>query len=199
MSCTSLALFSFYSYNASEYLVLTYKTKLTSRPYYFVWQRFNQKIHGQCISTIGWNLAFGIVNFIEDLAVWALPIRIIYTIKASLQQKLQVAIILCAGSIACVAGIFRIYYAIKLGSNTVDWNWAAYPLEIWSSLELSIGVICGSLPACKILLKSRQSALEDAMPNKYGKKLLHSEDTFASGKERNSSCDVPHLTTNGHV
>jgi hypothetical protein len=70
------------------------------------------------------------------------------------------------GAIACVASVFRVYYAVKLHLNTNDYNFDAYPLFIWSTLELQLGIICGCAPVCKALIKSRIKLMTQASSTK---------------------------------
>lgn len=52
----------------------------------------------------------------------------------------------------CVASIVRIYYLVKLLSDT-DLSWIMGPVFIWSSVEPSIGILSACLPVLGPLLR----------------------------------------------
>ena len=82
---------------------------------------------------------------------------------------MQVSVLFGAASLACVASALRIYYAVA-GSANPDFTWVVYSIQLWSIVESDIGLICGSLPACAVLLKSRQEARQARNPERYGRK-----------------------------
>ena len=106
-----------------------------------------------CISESTYTLAAGIVTLLIDTAVLALPIKIICTLKISWQKQLQVAIIFGSAMLVLAAGVVRVH-EVHVLTTSGDFTWNLYTIWTWATVELGIGIICGSLPACSVLLKA---------------------------------------------
>jgi hypothetical protein len=64
------------------------------------------------------------------------------------------------GSVVIIAGIMRNYWVHYVVYETYDVTWEGFYLWIWTAVEVNLGVICGCVPALKILVwpsKSRKS------------------------------------------
>jgi hypothetical protein len=92
-----------------------------------------------------------------DTAVLVLPVKIIYTLQISWQKKLQVIVIFSGAMLVLAAGAVRVY-EVHIINKHGDFTWNAYTSWVWVTVEQGVGIICGSLPACSVLLKVRDRA-----------------------------------------
>lgn len=93
------------------------------------------------------------MNIFSDLvfAVF-IPLPMLWTLNVNARTRNVLFGILSLGLIGCVAGIVRISYLDKYGRSH-DWLWDSRDLAIWTAVELSMGIIAGSLPAIRPLAK----------------------------------------------
>ncbi|KAF2666252.1 hypothetical protein BT63DRAFT_53788 [Microthyrium microscopicum] len=88
------------------------------------------------------------VNTFSEVVVAALPIPIIVRLGTYTKQKWGIIVLLCAGFLVSVVGSFRTYYVWTL-FNTDDLSWWAAPHWICSEVEISVAMICASMPAIR--------------------------------------------------
>ncbi|EXF84884.1 integral membrane protein [Colletotrichum fioriniae PJ7] len=74
--------------------------------------------------------------------------------KLQLGKKKRTALVcmFAIGSFACVASMIRLKYLVSF-ANSFDSTWDNVDVVLWSSVELNLAIICGSLPALRPLFK----------------------------------------------
>jgi hypothetical protein len=103
--------------------------------------------------------SFGMVNGILDVgidaAILLIALRLIGFVALPSTQKVLMVFVLGAGLLTVIAGAIRLYYtAITLYAQNVDQLWEGYMVYMFLIIELDVGVICASLPACKTLFQA---------------------------------------------
>ncbi|KAK8138345.1 hypothetical protein PG984_001725 [Apiospora sp. TS-2023a] len=94
--------------------------------------------------------AAGIINTVSDFILVFLPIRTVVGLKLPWKQRIIVLLLFSAGFLACIAGIVRVYFtAISVNDTNFDRTWNAWANWIASVVELSLAIICASIPAIK--------------------------------------------------
>ncbi|PVH95164.1 hypothetical protein DM02DRAFT_660418 [Periconia macrospinosa] len=121
------------------------------------WKPAEQALHPEkCLKQTTQQVFFninGIMNIVQDVGIYILPIPIIFTLQMSLRQKVALAAILSVGLIAVAAGCVRFYYVLFLANETDIWYYMADSLN-WCSIEIYAAIICGSASTFKALLKT---------------------------------------------
>jgi hypothetical protein len=118
-----------------------------------------------CIDDTASLLAAGIINTLTDFVVVLLPIRTVWNLKLPSQhpqsmssdlhirkllpsrRTVPLVILFAFGFLSCVAGGMRTYYTWEI-SRTWDKIWASYPVWVWASLELYIGIVSHPTSSC---------------------------------------------------
>ncbi|KAL4936885.1 hypothetical protein BDV06DRAFT_232949 [Aspergillus oleicola] len=98
-------------------------------------------------------LANAVLNIASDLAVVALPLPTIHSLRLPLKQRIGVSCLLALGSGVTICSIARLPYVIRVGHNR-DSSWTQAILGTWSIIELNLGVICACLMRFKPLIKN---------------------------------------------
>ncbi|CAI6231432.1 unnamed protein product [Periconia digitata] len=114
------------------------------------WQPFMYP-DAKCLSPkiIAW--ATGIPNIFSDFMIFLWPAKDLMNLKVSLRQRVTLVTMFCFGAIICVAGVCRLWYtSVYVDSFDVLYNGAN--LYAIVTIETSMGIICGCIPACKPLL-----------------------------------------------
>jgi hypothetical protein len=74
-----------------------------------------------------------------------LPIRTVVGLKLPRKQRIIVLLLFSAGFLACIAGVFRVYFtAISVNDPNFDRTWNSWANWIASVVELSLGIVSGA-------------------------------------------------------
>ncbi|KAA8651292.1 uncharacterized protein ATNIH1004_000173 [Aspergillus tanneri] len=91
-------------------------------------------------------LATAILNTISDVSLLVLPIFAVWSLHMRTTQKLGISAVFAAGLFACFASAMRIDVSVKK-NHTLDRTYDWFPEFLWTSAEISAGIIASSLPA----------------------------------------------------
>jgi hypothetical protein len=89
---------------------------------------------------------------VGDLILSCIPVCIIYKLSISLQEKLIICFLMCLGILATCAVIPKYISIYRLSLNE-DLTWQVADVDMWSMLELSLGIITASVPTLKSLFE----------------------------------------------
>jgi hypothetical protein len=84
-----------------------------------------------------------------DVVILILPIPTVLKLHIGWLQKLQVLAVFMAGTLVCVSSMIRIAATWTTVRETYDGTWAGYLVWMWIGIEVDVGLICASVPACK--------------------------------------------------
>ncbi|KAI9699453.1 MAG: hypothetical protein M1836_003064 [Candelina mexicana] len=82
-------------------------------------------------------------DIFTDLAIMALPIKLLWYLQISLRRKLSVGVIFVMAGLCMIAAIVRL---IQINSKTGSKNPSNIWLAVWGSTEATVAMIVGSLP-----------------------------------------------------
>lgn len=93
--------------------------------------------------------AFAVFNILTDFVIFALPMFTLWRMKMPTSQRNAVLATLLIGGVATVIGCIRLY---SVHQNLIMQNATKYNalLDLWSTLEVDLGIICGSAPGEQI-------------------------------------------------
>ncbi|PSN70743.1 hypothetical protein BS50DRAFT_630818 [Corynespora cassiicola Philippines] len=108
---------------------------------------WNRAIKGRCWFKGGMGLTYaqGISNIITDIVYVVAPVLYLNTVQLSRRTKWGIRSVFCLGLVATVCSIFKTIEMSAL-KKTRDPTWDGVNLTIWSSTELSVGILIASLP-----------------------------------------------------
>jgi hypothetical protein len=142
------------------------------KPISYFW--LGDAIEGSCLAQYSIILADSVMSVVSDLIILILPIPLGWQLQISTKKKLRVIGILAAGGLACASSIIRLVMIIR-ESKTTDPTYSFMRINMWGyvlcsytclslfyrllisfishrNAEISIGVICASLPALSALV-----------------------------------------------
>ncbi|KAK6951069.1 hypothetical protein Daesc_007598 [Daldinia eschscholtzii] len=108
------------------------------------------------------------VNVVTDLAILALPLPVLTSMRLPRRQKIILIFTFALGIFVTIVDVVRIYYleqAITQVSSTVSSNpeatfgdssqfaWNASFSLMWSAVEVNVGIICACIPTLKPLVR----------------------------------------------
>ncbi|KAF2684220.1 hypothetical protein K458DRAFT_303568 [Lentithecium fluviatile CBS 122367] len=121
------------------------------------WDPVGQALHPEkCMKQTTQQIFFnvnGIMNIVQDVMIYVLPIPIVWKLQMPRRQKIALATLLCIGLVAVAAGCVRFYYVLFLANEKDIWYYMAPSLN-WCSIEIYAAIICSSASTFKALLKT---------------------------------------------
>ncbi|RMZ46856.1 integral membrane protein [Aspergillus flavus] len=130
-------------FNAAFYLADTLLEIFACVPREKIW---HPDVHGHCVNVNVMILATAILNTISDFSLLILPIFSVWRLHMRNTQKLGISAIFAAGLFACFSSAMRISISVQK-NNTSDRAYDWFPEFLWTSAEISAGIIASSLPA----------------------------------------------------
>jgi hypothetical protein len=141
-------------------IVLTFLTIFQCQPIYAAFSRAS----GTCIDIVALYLSQAPVNILTDLAILLLPLPILTSLRMEFRQKVVLVTTFIAGGFVTVIDVVRIVYlqtalkevrsidssaTITATSPPPNFTYFASYSLMWSSVEVSIGIMC----CCVLMLK----------------------------------------------
>jgi len=121
-------------------------------PVRFFWLHWDGEHEGTCLnlSAIGWaNAAFSIVL---DFGMLAIPLSQLRTLTLlHWKKKIGAGLMFFVGTFVTVVSIIRVKALITFGMSS-NMTWDNYPVALWSTIELNVGIICICMPTLRLML-----------------------------------------------
>ncbi|KAJ5452972.1 hypothetical protein N7445_001155 [Penicillium cf. griseofulvum] len=112
---------------------------------------FNPMLPGNCIVLKGALIGNGVPNFVVDMCILALPVKLIWGLQASLWHRVSIICVFLTGSFVVIASIYRFSLIFIFDINDVAWTLA--DAQTWCVVESAAGVISACLPTLAPVIK----------------------------------------------
>ncbi|GAB0135736.1 hypothetical protein EsDP_00004063 [Epichloe bromicola] len=128
---------------------------LSCNPIQYQWERYNLDVRppaqGKCvnINAAGW--AHSAINVASDLWLFAMPLIQVRKLKLHIKKKIGIALMFLTGATVTVISILRLR-SVETYTNTTNPTWDQWDIVWWSTLEITSGFICTSLPTLRLIL-----------------------------------------------
>ncbi|KAK6347929.1 hypothetical protein TWF718_005749 [Orbilia javanica] len=96
-------------------------------------------------------LAVGAIYIFTDVAIWALPIPMVFQLKLYPRQRILAMFTFGIGAIACIASGFRLEAVLKYYIFSSQ-SAATLIIDSWTIIEMNIALICSCAPAIRALV-----------------------------------------------
>lgn len=157
-------------------LVLTFMNIFQCSPIPAAWMSKSGD-NSSCIPLLTEFICAAPVNIVTDLAILALPIPVLTSMRLPSRQKTILVLTFTLGIFVTIVDVVRIYYLqraiseVPTGSSTdpnsrfggqADFAWNASLSLMWSAVEVNVGMTCACVPTLKpLILKLLPSMLYD--------------------------------------
>ncbi|KAF2795116.1 hypothetical protein K505DRAFT_407146 [Melanomma pulvis-pyrius CBS 109.77] len=149
-------------------------------PIYKMWD-FTGLVEGKCINTTALFYFTSSFNIVTDIWILALPIKTLMSIQRPRREKLALVFIFSLGIFSCIASIVRLH-SIRIYTESKDPFYDSVPINLWSMVEVNIGIYCASIPALKAIFVRTQYASSRSTGYKY-----HSRDKSGTTAKNSGS------------
>ncbi|KAF8464878.1 hypothetical protein BDZ91DRAFT_625265, partial [Kalaharituber pfeilii] len=105
-------------------------------------------IPGVCVNRAALFYAGAALSIFSDVMILGIPIPMLLSLGFPLRQKFALVGLFSLGGVACIASIARMA-VMHEALQSPDPSWVIYKYIITTCLEISLGIICASIPALK--------------------------------------------------
>lgn len=95
-----------------------------------------------CIDTTMWGIIFNVAHVVQGCILLLSPIVILWKVTMEIKKKIRLFAIWACGLLAVLFGLMRMLKA----NFTADVMWSYTELLIWTTLDVSVGIVVISLP-----------------------------------------------------
>ncbi|KAF2001516.1 integral membrane protein [Amniculicola lignicola CBS 123094] len=113
-------------------------------------------VQGHCINTTAFFYFTSSFNILTDIFIIALPIKTLLSIQRPGREKFALVFVFGLGVFSTIASIVRLH-SIRIYTESTDPFYDAASINLWSQIEVNIGIWCASIPALKALLVAKRN------------------------------------------
>ncbi|ESZ95193.1 hypothetical protein SBOR_4424 [Sclerotinia borealis F-4128] len=142
-----------------------------------------------------------------DIYLFILPIWPVWHLQMKRKKKLAVTFIFATGLLAIAASIIGLYFRVLINQPNVDESWENPINQVLANVEMSVTVICGSMPYLTSLfrrLNGGRSKLLAPLQNILSRSYLFNRSRGSSSRRHQFRSDEPfpssiELSNNPHL
>jgi hypothetical protein len=90
-----------------------------------------------------------------DVWILVLPYKLIFSIPRPTREKFAVYAVFALGAFSTICSVVRFYFLV-LALNSKDPYYDSLGVNVWSVIEVNVGIICASMPTLRPLLSRAQ-------------------------------------------
>ncbi|EGY13935.1 uncharacterized protein VDAG_00617 [Verticillium dahliae VdLs.17] len=154
---------------------------------------WDKSLDAKCLNITAVGLAGAAFSIFEDIAILLMPIPEVRKLQLTLKKRVAVCLMFGIGSFACVTSMVRLKYMVSF-ANSSDPTWENVDIVIWSIIEVTCAIICGSLPTLRPLLQKVPGLLSSGRTSSSlygGGAFSNTAATNERGSQRRSAHPVP--------
>lgn len=122
-------------------------------------------------------------HILTDIWIIYLPIKTLLTIQRPRREKMALIMVFCLGIFSCLASIIRLN-SIHVWTKARDPYYYAIPINLYSMIEVNLGIWCASIPAIKALFTRSYKRRHTAFSH-----IISPQHTDQSQRRNITKCD----------
>ncbi|KAK4124112.1 hypothetical protein N657DRAFT_689720 [Parathielavia appendiculata] len=120
-------------------------------PISFFWDKWDREHEGKCLDSNAIAWANAALSIALDFWMLAIPLAQLKTLNLHWKKKIGVALMFCVGTFVTIVSIVRLRALVVFGKSSNP-TWDNFPVSLWSTVEISVGIICTCMPTLRLLL-----------------------------------------------
>ncbi|KAF2176841.1 hypothetical protein K469DRAFT_605642 [Zopfia rhizophila CBS 207.26] len=108
-------------------------------------------VEGHCVSLPWFRWTWTAFNLFTDLLIFMIPMPVISRLQMSLSKKIGLAIVFVIGFFICLTTALRMKTIVR-ATHAKEQTWESCPANLWSFIEVAVGVICACLISLRKIL-----------------------------------------------
>ncbi|RAK76914.1 uncharacterized protein BO72DRAFT_496822 [Aspergillus fijiensis CBS 313.89] len=144
---------------------------------------WDKSVPATCVSSKAFYVGNAVPNICTDVMILILPLRMVWGLQTTRIQKVTLSAIFLLGGFVVVCSCIRLSTQFKV--DDPDFTWAMNGTVIWTSLEVSFGVISACLPTMRPIVRwaMRKLNIEATDTSKSSQRYFPSNHVTARGFE----------------
>lgn len=132
-------------------VVFTVLTIFECTPISFFWNQWDGEHEGMClnVSAIAWSNAA--ISIALDIWMLAIPLGQIRSLNLHWKKKIGVAMMFVVGTFVTIVSIIRLHAIVSFASSA-NVTWDNFPVLLWSTVEINVGIMCTCMPTLRLML-----------------------------------------------
>ncbi|KAK4155837.1 hypothetical protein C8A00DRAFT_13162 [Chaetomidium leptoderma] len=120
-------------------------------PISLYWQGWDGEHEGMCLnkSAIAWSNAA--ISIVLDIWMLAIPLFQLKSLNLHWKKKIGVGLMFCVGTFVTIVSIIRLQ-ALVVFAQSHNATWDNYPVLLWSTVEINVGIMCTCMPTLRLML-----------------------------------------------
>ncbi|KAF2650856.1 hypothetical protein K491DRAFT_720387 [Lophiostoma macrostomum CBS 122681] len=135
-------------------------------------------VAGTCVNLSWFRWTWTAFNLSTDLLIFTLPMPVISRLQMTNPKKIGLAVVFTIGFFICLTTGLRMKTIVR-AAHATEQTWDSCPANLWSFIEVAVGVIC----ACLISLRK---ILSICWPDRLRKSKRSSYHHYGSGSHSQS-------------
>ncbi|KAL6720066.1 hypothetical protein ACLMJK_001987 [Lecanora helva] len=109
---------------------------------------------GTCVDQNAVQICSGVFNTASDFAILVIPVCAVWSLELRPKTKIRLIAVFGTGLLGCIACLIRMVVIIQKSRRPIiDATWEWYSLNLWTTAEISCGIICGCLAPLPAFLR----------------------------------------------
>ncbi|EAQ89514.1 hypothetical protein CHGG_06133 [Chaetomium globosum CBS 148.51] len=140
---------------------------LQCRPISHFWNNWDGEHEGKCLNSNAIAWANAAISIALDFWMLAIPLAQIKSLNLHWKKKIGVALMFVVGTFVTIVSIIRLHALVTFAQSS-NATWDNFPVSLWSTVEINVGIMCTCMPTLRLLLVRLFPALGGTTSRSYG-------------------------------
>lgn len=114
---------------------------------------FNLALTAKCVDKKSFYTGGSVPNVITDLILVILPLPYVWSLHASITQRVVLGGIFALGTFVSIVSMIRLSILLDTAGDTLDLTYTYKDVYLWSLVEINVGLVCACLPSLRPIVR----------------------------------------------
>ncbi|KAK7397792.1 hypothetical protein QQX98_012841 [Neonectria punicea] len=138
-------------FNSVFGIVFVFVAIFQCQPISYFWTKWDGEHEGHCASINAITCSNAGISIAVDIWMLAVPLAQLKGLNLDWKKKVGVGLMFCVGTFVTVVSILRLQAVVRFRESS-NATWDNFDVSKWSTIEISVGIICACMPTIRLLL-----------------------------------------------